>query len=189
MPKPAHLRTHFGRQLAVVLTACPLALGLARPALADETMVQLATGGDWMALAHRPSMVAAPDVCLAVYQSSSGNNIALRIDNHDVEFRVGNEDWSLPSGVAGTIKVAVGTWYTFMDVAFNTNDRVDAMMSRDQLVGMVKVMDNAAAMMVTIGHAAPIPVSLNGSTKVTNALLTCAGIRNEAAPSGKNPFE
>ncbi len=50
-------------------------------------------------------------------------------------------------------------------------------------------MDNSAIMTVTVGKAKPLAVSLVGSTRVTNAFRTCAGINSNAKTPGGNPFE
>ena len=50
-------------------------------------------------------------------------------------------------------------------------------------------MDAASAMIVTVGKAKPVTVSLIGSTKATNAFRTCAGINGNPKAPGSNPFE
>jgi hypothetical protein len=50
-------------------------------------------------------------------------------------------------------------------------------------------MGKSASMAATIGKAKPKTSSLSGSTKVTNAFRTCAGIHSNAASPGSNPFQ
>jgi hypothetical protein len=42
------------------------AAGLLAPAHAQERMVPLAVSGEWASMAHHPSMIERPDVCITM---------------------------------------------------------------------------------------------------------------------------
>lgn len=77
-------------------------------AIADEEMIPVAASGDWVALAHHTSSISAPDMCVAV---SVTKKAIIRADSDDIEFRVVNDGWSLPSHV---------TWH-YRSCSWNTN--------------------------------------------------------------------
>ncbi len=75
-------------------------------AAADEQITPLAISGDWMAAAHRESITAAPDVCVAANMQSG---FTFRASERDgIEIRVTDKSWSLPANVQGGITVTVG---------------------------------------------------------------------------------
>jgi hypothetical protein len=71
--------------------------GLAR---ADEEVVPLAEGGDWVALSHHASMTADADVCIVL---NARNHLGFRSDRDGITLRVNNEAWALPTSVQGDI--------------------------------------------------------------------------------------
>lgn len=157
--------------------------GLAR---ADEEVVPLAEGGDWVALSHHASMTAGVDVCIVL---NARNDIGFRADRDGMVLRVNNETWALPTSVQGDILLSVGQWKTTLNITFNSATMVDAVISRDVVLPMFGAMDNASVMSVTVGKAKPLSVSLVGSTRATNAFRTCVGIGGNTKSLGANPFE
>ncbi len=158
----------------------------AASARADDTMSMLAQSGDWIAMAHRAVITAAPDVCVAAIVSGA---VAFRADADSVEIRVMDQSWSLPAGVQGDILVAVGDWKKTLSVDSNTDTMVGATLDPDDVQGLFAAMDKASGMTVAVGKGKPKTVSLAGSTKVTNAFRTCAHISGNAASGGANPFQ
>lgn len=152
----------------------------------DETITPLAEDGDWVASAHHASITAPPDVCLAMDLSAG---IFFRASDDGIELRVADPSWSLPVDVQGTIVVKINQWEHSFDIGANTSNMVSAPMTPDLLTGLFAEMDKASDMSVVIGKAPPFSVSLSGSTKVTNAFLTCAGIKSGSVSAGSNPFQ
>jgi hypothetical protein len=168
------------------LLGLALAVSCAIPALADEQLIPLAQSGSWAAVEHRPSMMDPPDVCLA---SVINGAMALRSDGTTVELRSGNDSWSLPDGVQGSISFTVnGNTYSF-DIVSNTDTMVSADVDADKVQPILDDMAKASSLTLTIGKAKPISVSLSGSSKALNAFRTCAGIGGGAAGGGTNPFQ
>jgi hypothetical protein len=91
--------------------------------------------------------------------------------------------------VKGKINVTVGKSQMWFDIGDNTDNMVMAEMGDDSAIELFGAMDKAASMTVSTGKAAPINVSLTGSTKATTAFRTCAGIKSSAAGPGSNPFK
>ena len=112
--------------------------------------------------------------------------MGIRADAMTLELRMMNERWSLPPDTHGTIKVSVGNWTKTLAVAHNTADMLGALLLPSDILPMFEAMDKAASMTVTVGNAAPIIISLAGSTK---AFRTCAGIKSNAKTPGSNPFD
>jgi len=54
---------------------------------------------------------------------------------------------------------------------------------------LLNAMDKNNLMTVAAGADKPINVSLDGSTRVTNAFKTCAGIKDGSKGGGSNPFQ
>jgi len=160
-------------------------VGVVSGAVADEGMVPLAQSGDWIAFAHHESMTAPFDVCIA---ANVEGRLAFRSDFHGVQIRVTDQTWSLPANVQGSITITVGTFKHQFDINDNTNTMVNAEVPEDVLYPMFDQMEHSGVMFVTVGKSKPAPVSLTGSTKVTNAFRTCAGIKSNAPSPGSNPF-
>ena len=89
----------------------------------------------------------------------------------------------------GDIKISVGSVNLTFPIDDNTDTMVNAPVPAALLVGLFGAMDNASNMQVSVGEAALISISLVGSTKVTNAFRTCAGLPGAATSPGSNPFE
>jgi len=70
-------------------------------------MRALATGGDWAAMAHATSSLAATDVCMAMNLKSK---FMLRIDDTSFEIRLSDPAWSLPVDATGTLVIKAGTY-------------------------------------------------------------------------------
>lgn len=155
-------------------------------AAADEQMVPLAQSGDWAAIAHRPSMTAVPDVCVAINVRS---RVAFWSDGGTVEIRISDSKWSLPTHVDGSIEIVIGDWKTIQTISGNEASMVTAVLDEDTYPAMFAAMDKASSMAVTVGKAKPINVSLAGSSRVTNAFRTCAGITGGDLKGGENPFK
>ena len=148
-------------------------------------MTPLAVSGDWVAFAHRKSMVAAPDVCMALNEVQ---NVAFRASSEAIEFRVSDQKWSLPAHIDGTILVKVGDWTTSLGIIFNTDSMVSAIVDREVLLAMFAGMDKSSVMSITVGNSKPRSVSLIGSSKATNAFRTCVGLHSNDKKAGENPF-
>jgi hypothetical protein len=173
-----------GNSLAVLATVLCL---LSASAYADEQIVPLAQSGDWAAVAHKESETAPPDVCIAA--NVADPHVVFRADSDGVQFRVSNESWSLPAGVTGNVVVTIGEWSNTFAIDQNTDTMVNAEAAQDVVSAVFAAMDKASAMTVTAGKAKPFSVALTGSTKATNAFLTCAGIKSNAPGGGDNPFK
>ena len=152
---------------------------------ADELMQPLAQSGDWMAASHRPTMLAAPDVCFA---GNMASKFLLRADQTSTEIRIADDSWSLPPSVSGAIEVKIGAYTASFDIDSNTNNMVMATIKPGSAVELFAAMDEASSMSVTVGKSTRT-VSLSGSTKVTNAFRTCAGIKGAPADPSSNPFQ
>jgi hypothetical protein len=161
---------------------------LTLPAAADEQMRLLATSGRWIAAAHSPSMTAAPDVCVMVTTLPTEERFLIRADVDSTEVRLIDEDWSLPAGLTGSLKIDVGAYHQEFNIGANTDTLVSTGVDHDELLRLFAAMDNAGSMSVTAGSAKPLVISLAGSTKATNAFRTCAGIRSSGSGGGSNPF-
>lgn len=156
------------------------------PLSADEQLLPLAISGDWVTLAHRPSLIAPPDVCLV---GNPARGVALRAGFDGLQFRVANPSWSLPGAVRGNIWITVGDWQVILDIDENSSTMVSAELAIEVVAPMLAAMDKATVMVVTVGKAKPVTVSLAGSKRATNAFRTCAGIAGSGQPAGENPFD
>lgn len=177
-------------QIKMGMLTLVVLLGAALPAAADEMIVPLAMSGDWAALAHRPSMTAPADVCLATNMAAgdAAKGVAFRADEFGVEFRVMDPSWSLPANVQGEVVITIGQWNRSFGVDSNTANMVAVEIPPDDLLSLFKEMDKAAQMSVKVGTAAPFTVSLVGSTRATDAFRTCADIKSNSQSPGSNPF-
>lgn len=154
-------------------------------AIANERLITLASGGQWVALARKESVLAPPDTCMVVNAQSG---IVLRADHMSLEFRVLDPSWSLPTGARGAVRVAMPGFDRTMNVIDNTATMVIMFLTPEDMGQLIDAMDRAPAMTVTPGSAKPITVSLVGSTRATNAFRTCAGMKGGDAGPGTNPF-
>lgn len=176
-------RNAWGLVAAIALVA-PLAT-----ASADESLLPIAIQGDWMAVAHRSSEIAPPDVCAATTPVGKGGFV-FWTDGTSLEARVLNPSWSLPAGVQGNIDISVKGDDVSLPVSANESTMLSAEIDLDAFHKLVAAMDKAASMTVTVGKAAPVTVSLSGSTVAIRAFETCAGIpASTTAPAGANPFK
>ncbi len=157
-------------------------------ARADEQMRKLAASGNWLAMAHSPSMTAPDDVCLLA-SPAGGGAIALRFGENHVEFRVSNTSWALPASIEGAVSISINQLNRTFPIADNTDQSVTTIVPDEDLAGLFAAMDKGSAMAVTVGKAKPITVSLAGSTRATNAFRTCAHIQGAPSQSGSNPFQ
>jgi hypothetical protein len=157
-----------------------------RRANADEHLVPLAQSGEWVAIAHKVSMTAPPDVCIAI---NARSGVAFRGDGDSVQLRVIDKKWSLPNSVHGDVLVAIGDWNLTLPIGDNTEDSVSAEVNAADILTLLTSMDKGSTMLVTVGKTKPISVSLTGSSKVANAFRTCAGIEGSSAKGGDNPFK
>jgi hypothetical protein len=177
--------------MRLVIAASAIALGLSLfgmqipAALADEQMTPLAADGDWVAASHSDSMTDPPDVCIAFDENA---DFAFRVDNDDNEIRYGNDNWSLPANVSGTIDITVGTHNYALDIVDNTNTQVTAVITDDQLSAITTDMNTASSMTVKAGSGPATQVSLDGSNQVITAFLTCANKPQPGSTGGTNPF-
>jgi hypothetical protein len=173
---------------ALVLGGFLLAIPLG--AHADEQMQTLAVSGNWVAVAHRADMIAAPDVCGAMTTNpSTGRELLFRMDLDGMQIRVADEKWSLPANVSGDIAVNIGPIAKAFHIDSNTSSMVSAPIPASEVTMIFDAMDKASGMLVKVGNEAPYAVSLAGSTRVTNAFRTCAGISGNAPGGGANPFQ
>lgn len=169
------------------LIAVFAAVSVAGHACASGQITPITLDGDWAAFEHSPSMTDSPDLCIAM---NANAGFFIRIDDSgDIEFRLTNDSWSLPTGVTGELKFAVNSHNYSFDITDNTSNMVSADISQAQLMPVVTDMEEADSMQIIAGSSAPVSVSLDGSNQVLTALLTCSGI---SAPSsntgGENPF-
>lgn len=154
---------------------------------ADEQITPLAAEGDWEAAAHSDSITDPADLCVAVNPSSG---LGIRIDDTgDIQLRLTNSSWSLPANVTGSLNFSVNNNKYSFDIGDNTATTVDADITQDQLLPLVKDMEAAGSMTLTAGSAASVTVPLDGSNTVLTALLTCANIQAPTSNTGgSNPF-
>jgi hypothetical protein len=155
-------------------------------ASADEQVTTLADSGEWAAVAHRGSVVGAPDVCIA---GNMAQGFLFRTSSEEFEVRVYNVNWSLPANVSGSIAIRAGAWAKDISITGNTDNMVTAQMVQTDLIDLLSAMDKLSTLSVSVGKAKPIAVSLAGSARVTNAFRTCAGIPGNSAMPGSNPFQ
>jgi hypothetical protein len=174
-----------GKVLRAQLVALLLIAFFVANARADDQITPLAQNGDWIALQHAPSVTDPPDVCLAVNPNA---NFAIRADDTDVEFRLTNTTWALPTDVTGTLELDVNGNKYALHITSNTNTSIAAEVENDQLLKIITDMNKAASMTVVAGTAAPVQVSLSGSNTVITAFLTCANIQAPSQGGGANPF-
>jgi len=168
------------------LLSLPILVGLTSLAQADEQMQVAAQSGNWAAMTHSPSETSAPDLCVAFNPISK---VALRSDGTTTSIRIINESWSLPASVQGTIVVVAGSDTQSLDITSNSNDWVEADIDPPSVQPLLDAMAKESAMMITVGKAKPLAVSLAGSTVVLNAFRTCANIGGSAPGGGANPFQ
>jgi hypothetical protein len=168
------------------ITTLGTLLFIIRPALADEQLTPIASGGTWLAIQHSDSITDPPDVCLAVDEQT---HFAMRYDQNDIEFRLSNESWTLPANITGTLELDVNGSKYPLPVSFNTSTMISAIVSQDLLLSVIGDMQKTYSMAVIAGHAAPLPINLAGSAPVLNAFLTCADIPEpNNSGAGNNPF-
>lgn len=173
-------KCHLSAKVAILTFACSMT------AYASEQLMPLAQSGEWMAMAHKVSMTAAPDVCIALNPRAG---VALRGDGDTVQFKVIDKKWSLPNSVTGNVLIVIGDWNLTLAISDNSEDSVSADVDVTEVLALLTNMDKAATMAVTVGKAKAIPVSLVGSSKVANAFRTCAGIAGSSGKGGENPFK
>lgn len=172
------------RLVTIIAVLIPLAT-----ASAGEDLRPIAAQGDWIAVEHSPSEIAPPDVCAATTRAGEGAFL-FWTDGISLQARVLNPSWSLPAGVQGNIGISVPGDDVSLPVTDNQSTMVVAEIGLDAFHQLVAAMDRAGSMEVTVGKAAPVAVSLSGSTVVVRAFETCAGIpANTSAPPGANPFK
>ena len=172
------------RFLAISLLSATLIAAGSCESSAEEETHPMAASGNWIALAHSESTLAPPDVCLAVEQSGRA---ALRAQDGNVEFRMTNSEWSLPSGVKGTVILSIAGKDTALDIVSNTSVMVVAEMSKEQVLQMLDSMTKASSMIAKAGKDKPVTISLSGSNKVLSVFRTCAGLQGTSG-GGANPF-
>jgi len=161
---------------------------VASAAFADEQVTPIAEGGDWIAVQHTASMTDPPDVCGAI---DTAANLIIRLDSSDIEFRLSNDSWALPANVTGTLELDVAGDKYPLAISDNTNTRVDAVVTNDQLLAIIGDMNKATTMTAIAGRADPVQVNLIGSGPVLTAFLTCGGIappNNINGDTVSNPF-
>jgi hypothetical protein len=174
-------------QAAVVVLALAVSVLTVGNAMADEQLNTIASGGSWITVDHSLSLTDPPDVCLAMDQVS---NFMIRHDANDIEFRLSNNNWSLPANITGTFELDVNGSKYPLAVNYNTSTMISSTASQDVLLSVIEDMRKTNSMDVTAGHAPSITVSLVGISPVLTSFLTCSGIQepsNEEA-AGSNPF-
>ena len=150
---------------------------------ADEDWRTTAVSGTWAAEEHHPSQIAPTDACVAA-ETSSG--VMLRSGKSGVELRILDEDWSLPTGIHGEVVLTIAAFRLAKPITANTSNIIAVRLEADEVDSLFVAMDKGTSMDLAIGKQKKL-VSLIGSTKVTNAFRTCAGLHG-AAP-GNNPFQ
>lgn len=158
----------------------------ARPSAADDLTTQLAQGGDWFAMAHRPSMVSRTDLCLA-FNMKSG--VAFRYDGENMQMRMVDKSWTLPADVSGALVVSIGDLSETYIITDNDATSVNVELDEEEYSKFFAKMDKASSMNVVVGKAKPVAVSLSGSTRVMNAFKTCGSIKSDVDGGGVNPFK
>jgi hypothetical protein len=160
----------------------------ARHARADEELRPIAVDGNWIALAHYDSLTAPPDVCIAFNPQSE---FGVRADGNDIEFRLSNSSWELPTSVTGTLDITINNHAYSFDIDINTDTQVSATVQNDQFMIILGDIMKAGSMKVAPGKGQPETVSLAGSTKIFTAFMTCAGLNmpDSSRPAGANPFQ
>lgn len=163
-----------------------LLIATAAPARADEQMIPLAMSGTWMAVAHKASLVAPPDICVV---TDVATGFVLWTNGEEVQLRFVDQKWSLPSYVVGQITVSIADWTAAFDITNNSGTMVIALLDENQRSALLQNMNKGRSMSIKIGKAAPVRVSLEGSRKVTNAWRTCAGLEGGDGTTESNPFK
>ena len=173
-------------RLNIIAVTAVIAVLSVKPSAAEESTRQLAEGGGWLAMAHSTSAMASADLC-AAFNMKSG--IAFRYDFDSMELRVVDKSWTLPSDVAGSLKLSVGDLVETYLIKGNTDTTVSAELTEAQYLKLFDKMNKAASMSISVGKAKPFAVSLTGSTRVMNAFRTCGSIKSDADGGGGNPFK
>ena len=163
-----------------------VAVAMSGSAAADERMIPIASSGDWSAIAHQASITARPDTCIVL---NGPKGVAFRWDENGTQLRIIDPKWSLPSNVEGEVILSINDWNHAFTIDDNSDKTVNAEIDADVVDDMFAAMDRASTMTVTVGKSKPFTVSLSGSTKVTNAFRTCAGMKGNSGSSGENPFK
>lgn len=163
-----------------------LAWGVPIASFAEEILRPTVESGSWIAMQHQVSQVSPADICLA---GDIASGVIFRWQDGTTQIRVSNKDWSLPAGVHGTLVLTVADWTHSFEIDDNTVEMVNSEIPDEIVPTLFEKMDHASKMLVTVGKAKPIVASLSGSTKVTNAFRTCAGITGNVSSPGSNPFQ
>lgn len=176
-------------KLCVAVVAV-LSVSVIGTAGADEGFYPLVRSGTWSALAHHTSSIAAPDTCGVSGHAAESQSFILRVDEVTKEMRVSDEAWALPPDVRGTVKISIDRWNKEFDVRSGTSPTMlTALLSTDELLDLVAAMDNGSIMKLEIGKTT-MNVSLSGSTRATNAFMSCANLKSSTKPtSDSNPFD
>jgi hypothetical protein len=174
------------RKWQLLMLCASASVAGAATAHAEEMLIPTVDSGNWMAAVHKRDLNSRPDACLVM--GSGPTRMLFRADSSELFLRLINPKWSLPTGVTGSISITVGSYSWSGDIHGNTSDMVDIPIAVDDLKALFVAMDKAAALQLTVGKSAASTVSLNGSSKATNAFLTCAGIKGGNASGGDNPF-
>lgn len=159
--------------------------GRASAAHADEQLRTTVTNGDWAAFEHHETMMSPADMCAA---SNFEGGFMLRHDSDGLEVRIIDKSWTLPTDVSGQVKITVGDFSAAYNIGSNTSEMVVSSVPETDYAGLFAAMDKGASMTVLVGKAKK-SISLNGSTKVTNAFRTCSGLKGPSESPGANPFK
>lgn len=156
---------------------------------AEENISKIAGSGDWATYQHSATLISAPDLCWTSYTShKSSNKLLFRADIKSIEIRIGDSKWSLPKDISGSIKIDIDNISHNYKVGANNVNYIIVYLSRNEIEGILKEMDTATSMSITVGGSKPQLIVLAGSAKATNAFRTCAKFRGNVGSEDSNPF-
>lgn len=149
-----------------------------------------AAQGNWMAFHHTNDGGVGTDVCVGV---SVDTQIALRVDENDIEIRFSDPKWSLPNNTRGNVTVAAGNYsHLFHTMAANPTMLIGEM-TADEAKDLLVALETAPSAKLTFGAKTTKNVPLAGSTKVLSTFQGCvqqAGLADLGSPAGptNSPF-
>lgn len=172
---------------ALALAAALALLGSGASAKARDTLSQIMAQGDWHADLGRSIETGAPDECIATTLQGGFNFVFLSGADErlsEVEVVISHPTWAFTPGAAGNIDINIqGYIVSFRAYELDFPSPLVGKISSDTFRRLTDAMTRASSMTVTVGKAAPIALSLTGSTAVMRAFETCSGMNKF------NPFK
>lgn len=153
-------------------------------------MAMDAAQGNWVAFHHTNDGGVGTDMCVGL---STDTQIAVRVDQNDIEIRFSDSKWSLPSNTQGDVTVAAGNYSHLFHTMSANPTMLTGEMTADEAKALLAALETAPSAKLTFGAKTTKNVSLAGSTKVLSTLQGCvqqAGLADLGSPAGpaNSPF-